>query len=571
MNTKSFHFPLRRAPALFFALTVAGTAGAAPDLPHPPSNNPALPQPALPAFKGKPAGERFQLPPAPVDTIAPAGTTKRVERIRFKDNQVIDGAVLAAIAQPYEGRELDPATIEELRQKITRRYIDAGYVNSGALLGPDSYADGTLTFTIVEGRLSAMRLKGLGNLQESYVVSRLVPDEEAPLNTDALRERFQMLLGDPLFIRAQARVIPDVTLGRAVLDIEFERAVPYQLSVFANNGRSASVGENVMGVTGSLRNLTGWGDQLELMVQNGAKSDWLNRQGGRQNLLWKMPLGGQGTELILQLDEGRSSVQEEPAAGLDIQSRLTTGELGLAQRIFENAAQRLTFGLGYNERTNRSLLLGQPFSFIPGEIDGKTRIKGWRFWQEYSHRWENQALVLRSTFLDNRTNLQPMAAAPSGKNAIWLGQGHYAWRHADSGIQVSAKGTVQQTAQRLSPLDRLAIGGAQSVRGFRENQLIRDEAHIVNLDADYPLWRSATDVPLLSAGLFTDAASGQNRDERSAHLSSAGVTLKAHHLGWRFDLAYAFNRRYAEGVVRRNDTLQDKGIHFQLSYDVFGK
>lgn len=539
------------------------------------ANHPATPPLMLPSFKEKVPADRFQLPPLPAETAAPAGAARRVKSIRFQGNQVVDTATLAAIARPYEGRDLDMAMIEDLRQKISRHYIDAGYINSGAVLGEGGYADGTLTFTLIEGRLSAVRLKGLGNLHEGYVVSRLVPDEDAALNADALRERFQMLLGDPLFSRAQARVIPDAVLGRAVLDIEVERALPYQLSFFANNGRSASVGENALGVTGSVRNLTGWGDFLEVSLQGGAKGslgDLLDgERGNRKSIIWRMPVGAQGTEISLQADKGQSTVQEEPAAGLDIQSRLNTFEIGVSQRVFENLSQRLTLGLNFNERSNHSSLLGQAFSFVPGEVDGVTHIEGWRFWQEYSHRWENQALVLRSTFLANDTNLQSMANAPDKANVIWLGQAHYAHRFAGNGAQLSLKGTTQHTRNRLSPLDRMSIGGAQSVRGFRENQLIRDEADILNLDFDYPVWSGAGDVPILSAGLFTDAGSGRNHGEPRARLSSTGITLKARYQGWRFDLAYALDRRLPNGISQRNDTLQDKGIHFQLNYDVFGK
>ncbi|MBP9799346.1 MAG: flagellar basal body L-ring protein FlgH [Sterolibacterium sp.] len=431
--------------------------------------------------------------------------------------------------------------------------------------------EGALTITIVEGRLTAMRLRGLERLNERYVVSRLVPDEDAPLNVGVLRQRFQMLLADPLFSRAQARLIPDVVPGRALLDIEFERATPYQMTLFASNSRPASVGENTTGAALTVRNLSGWGDSLEWVLQNGSRPDWLRRQGGQQHIRWQVPLGGQGLAFSAQMDDGTSTVLEEPIDRLGIQSRLHAQEFGISQRVLEDMTQRLDLGLGYSKRRNLSFLLGQPFSFMPGEIDGVTRIEGWRFWQEYAYRQENQALVLRSTFMTHRTNLQAMANAADPDNRIWLGQGHHAWRPATGNWQLSLRATMQYTRNRLSSLDRLSLGGRQSVRGFRENQLIRDQGRVVNVDADYFLWRSVAEDASFSAGLYGDMASGHNQGDANARLSSVGVMLKANLSGWHFDLAYALRRQAPAFLLRRNDSLQDKGIHFRLSYDVFGK
>src|SRR6185436_2180938 len=58
----------------------------------------------------------------------------RVERIEFRGNTVFPTAELAALAQPLAGRRVSVAEIEDLRQKVTRQYVDRGYVNSGALI-----------------------------------------------------------------------------------------------------------------------------------------------------------------------------------------------------------------------------------------------------------------------------------------------------------------------------------------------------------------------------------------------------------------------------------------------------
>lgn len=524
------------------------------------------PRPELPAFKAPPTEGGFALPPVPDTTAAPVsgGVLLPVRQIVFRGNTVVSSAALAELARPYEGRSLNAAEIETLRQKLSRYYVDRGYLNSGATLGPNALVDGVLTFTLVEGRLSALRMKGLGRLNEQYVRARLVPDEDAVLNVETLRERFQYLLADPLFSRAQARVVPDSVPGRAILDVEFERSRPYQLSVFANNARAASIGEVALGLTGWVRNLSGWGDQLDLTWQTG-----FDGGGERKSVGWRIPLGARGTEFSLQYDTGDSIVLEAPTASLDIRSRLQSTDVGLSQRIYDSLSQRLSIGLNHIQRVNRSSILGVPFSFIPGEPNGVTRIDGWRFWQEYSHRWEDQALVLRSTFIDNQTNFDSVAGAPDKNNRIWLGQGHFARKLTEQGLQLSLRTTVQRSGNHLSPLDRVALGGVQSVRGFRENQLIRDQGSVFNVDLDYPVRQGGKHDLTLTLGVFHDRGSGKNHGEPSASLSSSGVTLKGQWDGWRFDLALALARRFPDGVQRRSSSFQDQGLHFQVSYAFF--
>jgi len=529
---------------------------------------PPLSTPPLPAVVPKASDDHFVLPPIDEKTSLPSTSTAamRIERIRYIGNRRFSADQLDAIAAPYLGRPLAAADIEDLRLRLTRHYIDAGFINSGVQLRPGALADGTLTMHVIEGEISFVRLRGLERLDEDYVVGRLLPDQTAALNINELRERFQLLLADPLLASAQARLIPDSQPGRAILDIDIVRARPYQLTSYVNNYRTASVGEQTFGLTGWLRNATGWGDYAEIALQQGEAPYNGNR---RQTLLWSIPLGSAGTELGLFSDHAEATVVEQPAKSLDIRSEQHTSEIRLSQSLLENLRQKLSFGLTYNQRSNSSFLLGMPFSFAPGEVDGITRSHGWRFWQEYAQRWETQALVLRSTFSRNRNNLHAMAGAPADENTLWLGQAHLARRLTDGGLQLSLRGSIQLTDQRLPAMDQLGIGGNQTVRGFRENQLLRDRGQIINLDLAYPVWASPANKASLSLGVFHDIGSGRNHGEKALSLNASGLTAKASYGNLRADLAYALRRHRPASLGEVPDTLQDRGLHIQVAYQFF--
>lgn len=525
-------------------------------------------QPRSEAAKGE-----FTLPPVP-DSAAAAERDHRpvrVERIVFTGNKAIADAELARVAAPYAGRLVTVGEVEELRQKLSRHYVDRGYINSGALLDDDAYQSGTLTYRIVEGRLGAIRLAGLDGLRESYVADRLSDDPAAPLNIDRLRERFALLLNDPLFERMNARLSPGAQAGEALLDIDVQRARPYQLTAAWNNYRPPSIGERSLELSGWLRNLTGYGDVLEAELQNATEDS----SGARLRLDWQLPLNAAGSFLTLKFEKGQSAVIEEPMRSLDIESRIDSKTLGLGQVIHESLRHRLSLGLDYQDRENRTRLLGEPFSFIPGEPDGVTRSTAWRFWQEYAYRTESRVLALRSTFVAARNNLEDLSGLPAlpvvqpaSDYRYWLGQAQFVQLLGQDGARLILRGTVQQAGRRLLPMDGLSIGGANTVRGFRENQLIRDRGMVFNLEYEFPLIRNAAGLGA-TLSPFYDYGRGQNEGEAADALASVGLATRVRWRGFSLDLAVAKRIKETPAAAAAHGTLQDRKIHLQVGYSFF--
>lgn len=559
-------FDLPRTRTLAMPLLVlsffSGNAGAQQTgVLHPP-----LQQPTLPAFGSQLPDSDFRLPPADEKKppLAPSTAGFFVQEIRFTGNTRIASEELGKIAADYHGRTLSTGEIEDLRLRLTRRYVDAGYINSGVILRPGDYANGVLTFTVIEGALSFIRLRGLEGLHEDYVVDRLLPDQDAPLNINDLRDRFQLLLADPLFAQAQARLIPDTQPGRAILDIDAVRARPYQLTLSANNYRTASLGEYTLSLSGWVRNLTGRGDYLELGLQQGEESIYGNN---RRSLLWNMPLNARGTEIGLSADSARATVLEAPLKPAKIESAQESREIRLSQRLYESLQERFVAGISYGQRSNRSYMLGLPFSFSAGENNGVTHIESWRLWGEYSRRWENQAMVLRSTLSRNHNDLTRGPGVPENTNLVWLGQAHFAHRLADS-TQVSLRATAQRTAERLPSMDRLAIGGYQSVRGFRENLLLQDHGEFLNIDVDHLVWSDGKNGSL-SLGLFHDLGGGSSRGGARMNLNASGITVKGSFGNLSAELAWALRHERPDALGATGNSLQDKGVHLQIAYRCF--
>lgn len=499
------------------------------------------------------------------------GRRKTYSRIEVLGATVFTQAELQRLLEPFTGRALSAADVEAARRTLTRYYVDRGYVNSGATVAQGADPS-VLTLRVTEGRLTRLQVKGLGRLDEDYLKARLVPSWDAPLNVDRLRDRFQLLLSDPLFDKLNARVLPGRGVGEAILDVEVTRGRPYALAVFADNYRPPSIGSRVAGVSGAFYNALGRGDVAEASVQGGKAG----RDSLRGTFGYGFPVTFRGTWATVQYDRGRSSVIEEPLSDLDIRSRITVLDAGLSQVLLETPGTKVTIGFAHSERDSRTWLLGFPFSFVAGERDGVTRSHGERAWFEAALRGESQAFGTRLGYNRVRDNLEPIArlaaVQPDRAYAFWQLQAQHSVRLPFDDSMIASRALFQGTRDGLLPLDGVPIGGVASVRGYRENQFIRDKAALASVQWDRFVLGNADSRHSVQAGIFYDYGRGRGRAAPPVTLSSVGVATNVRIAGdFVARVAWGHRLSHPSAVDGLHGDLQDHGVHLYLGYEVFGR
>lgn len=533
-----------------------------PQRPAQPSAN----APSLPDYPRSGPPEGFILPkvaenPA-VDRVS--DETFAIQQVVVDNNTLIPPEEIRALVAPLEHRTVSLNEIETLRQAVTRRCIDRGYLNSGATIPKNGFEQGILRLRIDTGHLDDVRVDGQERLRAGYIQNRLRPDAEEPLHLPSVQERFQLLLADPLIAKLNGRIVPGTRPGHAILDVAVTRARPYQLSVFGDNYRPPSIGAEVFGVTGWVRNLTGFGDTLDFTFTTGAGSE--RYSGG-----WRLPINDLGTEAFFRFDEGASSVIEEPVRELNIKSAVHVLEGGVMHPLLLSLKERLGVGLMFSVRKNATEIAGLPFPAYAGDDSGRSQVTVLRLNQEYLRRWEADVVSLRSTFSIGLDALgasqRRLPFGPGGEFFAWLGQAQYAHRLTDNGLQAVVRGTVQLSDAPLLPLEQIAVGGVGSVRGYRENQLVRDEGFFLSAELHIPVFQGDNASERLILVPFVDHGQAANRGERLQSLTSIGVGFNAdyHQVHAELYYGYGFDR-----PARPTDPdLQDHGIHFQGRIDAF--
>lgn len=561
------------------ALTVSGRISAVAQTPPAGSlerflPSERLPPPLLPGPR-KPS-PRFELPPVPVPpSQAPLSDAPifLLKGVRFQGNTVFNQEELSAIAKPYINRNVSTEDLEGLRRLITLHYINGGYINSGAIIPDQSVANGFITIAIIEGVLNEIAVRGNEHIAAEYIRRRLQLGAGPPLSVRELQQQVQILLQDRLVKRVDVRLSPGTKLGESGLDVDLEEEDRLSARLSYSNSRPPSIGAFETKADIEYRNVTGWGDahRLTYARTEGLKSVEFETE---------IPVTARDTLLSFAFRYDTAEVVEQPFNVIDVESRARDYEIGISHPVYRTVSQKLKLGLKFVQRSSETFVLGIPFSFTDGPIDGVSRVSVLRFIQDWLERSQEQVVAVRSTFSKGIDVFRATANSgniPDGEFLSWLGQVQWV-RRVFGENQLIFRGDAQFTFNRLLPLEKYSIGGVYSVRGYRENQLVKDQGYTLSVEGRIPVYRIP--VPMLSTesddgtielAPFVDFGRAWDKEVANTgatKLFSAGVGLR-----WRISsdilagLYYAFPFR--DVAPPAENDLQDDGIHFFISVGIF--
>jgi hemolysin activation/secretion protein len=494
----------------------------------------------------------------------------------FEGNRVFSEAELAAVVEPWTRRELSTEDLEEARRAVTLHYVSRGYLNSGAVIPDQDPSAGIIVMRVVEGELTAMDLSGNRWLADRYIEGRLRRWAGPPLNLVELQEGLQWLRLNPNVEQINAELKPGNAAGESLLDVEVKDRQPFRLGLQVDNQRPPSVGAEQIWILASDLNLTGHSDPLELkygIANAGAQGLEFS---GVDNLegSYQLPMNRFDTTLGLHGNRLNSSIVEDVFLPLDIESLSISYGVWLRQPLRQSANQELSLTLGFDHRQNRTWLLGEPFNLSPGSEDGETVVSVLRFSQEWLRRGPNHVLALRSTFnfgLDVwDASDSGLPGDPDGTFWSWTGQAQYLQRLLNTQNQLVLRATGQWTDDPLLALEQISVGGFGTVRGYLENQLVRDRGVVGSAELRVPVLFNKAGAGTVFVAPFFDfgGAWGVNASPSPSTIYSTGlgllVNLEPHVVAQVY-----WGYRLREVEIPEDAGLQDLGIGFRLNIMAF--
>jgi hemolysin activation/secretion protein len=542
-------------------------------------------QPLLQREEPRPGPGQVLPPVVPPPLVEPSEPFAR-DRVLVRDIRVVGSTVfsaeeLARVTAPYINREVSAEDLEALRRALTVLYISRGYVNSGAILPDQKVAAGVVTYRIIEGALTGIDVHGNRWFRSGYFSNRLSLSGKPPLNVNALQREIQILLQDERIQRLSAEVKPGLRPGEALLDLTVEEQFPLKLWLDVNNYQTPAVGAERGIVTLAHQNLTGNGDVLTLRYGKSSGLDPL------LDFRYAIPVTRVDTTLSFQYRRNTFAVVEAPFDELEIENESEIFTLGVRQPVYRSPTTEFAVELVGERLSGNTTLFGEPFTLTPGARNGESIVTALRVALELVHRRQNQVIAARSRFsvgLDALGSTIHDRGLPDSGFFSWLGQFQWVRRLGVSEIpqiadtQLILRSDVQLADDSLLTLEQIAVGGRYSVRGYRENTIVRDNAVIASLEARIPLVQNVRWADYLQVAPFFDygrAWQSKDRTEEPRYISSVGMGLR-----WGLTLRSAVPVRPSFEVywghalkdvktLATKHNLQDDGVHFQFVLGFF--
>lgn len=539
-----------------------------------------VPDAIEPGFPTLPEPEIRETLPPPEELLEPAEPTDipsdlenipgtiNVERYEVIGSTVFSQEEFDQVLEGFTG-EISFAELLQARSAVTQLYTDNGYVTSGALIPPQALESGVVQIEVVEGSLEELIVEVDGRLNDNYVRSRLERATEPPLNVDRLLESLQMLQLNPLIDNLSAELSAGSRPGSNVLEVTVNEADTFSVDVFADNGRSPSVGSFRRGITITEADLLGFGDSLSVTYKN---TDGSHEGEAR----YSFPVNARNGTIDARFRITSSEIQEEPFNVLDIQADSRDYELTFRQPLFQKPTEEFALGITATRRESDTSLLGVNFPLSPGaNEDGETRLSILRFFQDYTKRGPRDVFAARSQF---SLGLGAFGATlngfqPDSRFFSWRGQLQYLrlLSQSENAPALLLRSDAQLAATSLVPLEQFGLGGFESVRGYRQDQLLADNGVFASAEVRFPLLRTRDRQGTLQLSPFFDVGTvwttqGPNPDPTT--LASVGLGL-AWLQGDRFSARIDWGIPLIDVLERDNKSLQEEGIYFSVRWTPF--
>ena len=131
--------------------------------------------------------------------------------------------------------------------------------------------------------------------------------------------------------------------------------------------------------------------------------------------------------------------------------------------------------------------------------------------------------------------------------------------------------------RRLVPQEQFGVGGIESVRGYRQDALLADNAVFASAELRLPIYRDRKQQLVLQLAPFVDFGTTWNSSARrnfSDRYLVKSDTLASIGIGLRFSLSDRLNARFDWGIPlididSREKIWQEKGLYISINYNPF--
>ncbi len=426
---------------------------------------------------------------APEEEVA----TIQLQELLISGVTVFEPSVLEEKFTPWIGQEVTFQDLLRIASEVTELYKQNGYVTTRAIVPPQEVRNGVVRIQVIEGKISDLVIRGNKHVKDGFIQARLTQKEGEVFHLKTLEQDIVSLNGSSLMDSVRATLKPGDQNGTSILELDVKDHFPIHLHLnFDNQGRE-QIGLYRRGATLIHENFFGFGDTLAVNVN---KASGLISAFGQ----YRAPLGSKG--FALNTSYGYSQVDfaiQEPVY------KVVSDPLPREILVSDDIDVR-----GETHRYSG----GMEFPILESKREGQY----WKINGDVSATWVDTMIYVENVPLSKYPPYEPLdfvqtlssginiseqdrwgrtGARLSMTNGIgWLG-GNTAFlklngdvtrvHNLGHGLIGILRAQTQLSPGRLPGIEQMQLGGANSVRGFREGQLIADNGYFLSGEVRFPL------------------------------------------------------------------------------------
>ena len=560
----NFRCPQGRPHAVLAWLFACATAAQAQTAP--PAASPAAPP-------GAPAAAASTAPgPAATPVI-------EVQRFNLVGNTLLPPEQVQAVLAPYRGQR----SLEQLQRAaaaVQRLYSDAGYGGVVAYLPAQTVGDGVAEIRVVEGRVARINVRGAPGFSESNVRAS-VPDLQIGQTPRARRINVQnVIANENPAKRLQVLLKPGEQPGSIDADLSVDARPLQSMTVAVDDTGTQRTGRWRIGATWQNANLTGHDDVLSAQYQTSPSKP---SQVTILSAGYRLPLYAWLATLDAYLAYANVNAGASATAAGDVRINGKGRLGGLRMTWYLPVAgeldHRIGLALDRREYLNNCEVAGLPsgacgpaganVAVTPLSLDYSVQSTG-------GLRWGADVALSANLGVGGGDSGQAAfdAIRPGARRGYSMLRATFsAGLPLGERWQLRTRLAGQGTSDALVPGEQFGIGGANSVRGYEERELVGDRGlqgtvELVGPELLGPQPGQAGLYASLQPLFFVDAGQVANVMGAPCNGVSARCSLWSLGLGLQFSrgplqarLAVAQARR--DGLVTRRG---DHRTHAALSY-----
>ena len=480
-----------------------------------------------------------------------------LKKVRFSGNRALSDDSLQTLAKPYIGQAISAADLRSLQTRISQYYISRGFINSGARLPDQAIKNGIVQFEVTEGLLSEINYPQETKLRKSYLDKRITFDNTSILNINTLENNLKILRNNDNIENLHARLIPATEPGQSILQLELIERAANRIELALDNHSSASIGEPRGRFHYRNTNLFGGSEQLNIGL---GYSEGLEQT----SIDFTLPITAAETSLLVRHHSADAEIVEEPFTALDIISDTNTTTVGVKIPLNRNPGSPRLLSFELDKRQSETELTGLPFSFSAGFVNGQAKVTALRVIHQWNHHGNGMTVGLRNKLsvgldaLDSTINSSP----PDSEFTSLINQFIFVKHLPERRMRWLLKTDLQLSSDPLLSMEQFAIGGANTVRGYRENLLIGDTGIVASFEWHYRPLRTRRQFWLSG---FIDYGRVDNQGRAFSGpdtLYSAGIGLR-----WQFAKQSKLQIDWGaplKDIDQPDNSVQDDGFHLSL-------